>query len=131
MNARPLRRFIAAGLRSPFVWGQCDCCLWVCDWVALMRGVDPGKGFRGSYSDAAGCAALVEREGGLPALAARLAASAGLVATTDPQPGAAALVETRVGPALMLVTGLRSFAWKSRDGVLFARCSAPLAAWSV
>lgn len=33
----------------PFVWGQCDCCLAVCDALVAMGLPDPAAAYRGRY----------------------------------------------------------------------------------
>jgi len=38
-----------AGSDGRFKWGNCDCCLAVCDAVMAMTGVDPAEWFRGRY----------------------------------------------------------------------------------
>lgn len=130
-RSEQLRLFVQAGMRTQFVWGQRDCCLWVCDWIAQVRGVDPAASLRGTYSSKEECDALLAAHGGLGPLADDLAASAGLAVTADPSPGDVAMVETKIGPALMLVTALGVFAWKSREGVLFDVQSTATKVWAV
>ena len=36
-----------------FSYGRFDCCLFVCDAISVMTGVDPAAGFRGTYSSRA------------------------------------------------------------------------------
>ncbi|MEO1602249.1 MAG: hypothetical protein AAFU49_17635 [Pseudomonadota bacterium] len=44
----------------PFVWGESDCCLAVCD-VLVARGYpDPAEGFRGVYGSERGARALTK-----------------------------------------------------------------------
>ena len=38
--------------RLPFVWGESDCALVVCDWVRSVRGIDPGASLRFAYGTA-------------------------------------------------------------------------------
>ena len=44
--------FLVANRATPFVWGQWDCCLFVCDAICTMTGVDPAARFRGAYASA-------------------------------------------------------------------------------
>ncbi|MCC0806502.1 hypothetical protein FPV16_09770 [Methylobacterium sp. W2] len=125
-----LRQHLTVGAASPFVWGRCDCSLWPCDWIAGEVRIDPAAHLRGTYHDALSCARLLKREGGLPALAASLAVTAGLARTADPVPGDVGVIETRIGAFLMLNCSGSGWAWKTRDGVLFGS-AAPLMAWSV
>ena len=55
---------IEAARCRPFVWGEHDCCLFACDCVAAMTGVDPAARFRGGYGDAAGARQALRRYGG-------------------------------------------------------------------
>lgn len=54
----------------PFAWGAQDCVLCAADCVLACTGEDPAAEVRGSYSDAAGAAAVLRARGGLEAIAA-------------------------------------------------------------
>lgn len=51
--AEPLTH-ILRGAQEPFSWGNLDCSLFVADWVKELTGVDPMRGWRGSYNDLRG-----------------------------------------------------------------------------
>lgn len=51
----PLYRMMHEWARTPFVWGQSDCCLVVADWYQALWGVDPAAHLRGTYHDALTC----------------------------------------------------------------------------
>ena len=36
--------------RAAFAWGEHDCCLFACDCIHALTGVDPADGYRGTYS---------------------------------------------------------------------------------
>ena len=128
-RAARLRAFLARGAGLPFIWGERDCSLWPCEWIAAERGIDPARHLRGTYSGVIACNRLLKREGGLPALAGRLAASAGLEETDTPMTGDVGVIVTGIGSFLMLCTG-SGWAWKTTDGVLFAPALA-MKAWTV
>jgi hypothetical protein len=44
-----LDRFIAGSRSATFHYGAFDCCLWACDCVRIMTGVDIACDFRGRY----------------------------------------------------------------------------------
>jgi len=44
---------------TPFAWGSNDCCLFVCDVILAMTGVDLGADFRGKYDTREGAEALI------------------------------------------------------------------------
>lgn len=55
-----LHRIIASAREVPFQWGRFDCALHVCNCIKAMTGdlVDPGAGYRGTYSTEAGADAI-------------------------------------------------------------------------
>lgn len=129
-RAERFREHLRMGAARPFAWGVLDCSLWACDWIAAERGVDPAARLRGAYHDQASCYRLLEREGGLPALAARLASDAGMAVTHSPVPGDVGVITTRLGPVLVLCCDPNRWALKNRHGVLFAK-AAPTTSWAV
>jgi uncharacterized protein YfcZ (UPF0381/DUF406 family) len=48
-----LHAFLMEHRYDAFRYGRCDCCLFVCDAVSVMTGVDPAAAFRGTYSSRA------------------------------------------------------------------------------
>jgi hypothetical protein len=64
-----LDALVHARLREPFAWGVHDCCLFAADAVHAQTGDDPAAKWRGTYSDAQGAARLVQKLGGLAAIA--------------------------------------------------------------
>ena len=49
-----LAAVIDAAGETPFAWGSHDCCLFVCDCVEAMTGLDPAAPFRGEYDTRVG-----------------------------------------------------------------------------
>lgn len=39
----------------PFIWGETDCCLVCCDWIASQTGIDPAADIRMTYSTPGEC----------------------------------------------------------------------------
>lgn len=66
-----LEACLAERWARPFAWGQQDCALCAADCVLACTGVDPAARLRGTYSNAAGAAAVLRTHGGLVAIAAR------------------------------------------------------------
>lgn len=87
--------YLVAASRRPWRWGETDCILFVCDWIAMRRGVDPAAPWRGTYADADECGALLAREGGLTGLVRRAFRAAGLEETPTPRTGDVGLVRAR------------------------------------
>lgn len=64
--ASAIRRHLA---RKPFVWGESDCCMAVCDVLVSLGLPDPGRAFRTHYDDAAMAQDILDRGGALIAIA--------------------------------------------------------------
>ena len=66
--------------RTPFAWGVSDCCLFACDCVRAMTGVDPAAWFRGRYKTQRGAMRALKTfaGGGLEATARRITAELGM-----------------------------------------------------
>ena len=128
-----LRQFLREAYGMPFVYGERDCALWVCDWIRLCRGIDPGAAFRGRYRTRLGCARLLRREGGLLDLASRVFAAAGLVSIDgwQLQPGDVGCVATEDGPALAIDAGHGRWAWKGCAGLLVSARWPELRVWRI
>ena len=97
-----LAEFLAAGAKTPFGWGQEDCCLFACDWIRSQRGVDPAERFRGRYQTELQARRLIHRSGGFLRLVDDAMAQAGILETTDPLPGDVGVVVTEQGEALAI-----------------------------
>lgn len=51
---------IARARHIPFQWGRHDCCLFACDVVHALTGVDPGAEIRGRYESELGARRLLK-----------------------------------------------------------------------
>lgn len=124
--------FAAIGRR--FQWGSFDCCLWACDIVALMRGVDLAAPFRGRYDDerSAYRALRAFAGGGLEATAERIAEAGAFdaIAPEFAQRGDVALVSTPAGDALAIVIGAVALA-PGPVGLRHVPIAAARRAWAV
>lgn len=60
---KALRAFIDTRRKTPFSWGKHDCCLFACDALKAIHGVDLAAGFRGTYSTAVGAGKVMLRMG--------------------------------------------------------------------
>lgn len=73
-----LAAWLDQAVDTPRAWGSHDCTLWPANWVVESGHADPAGDWRGRYRSARGAARLVNAAGGLLALYASGAASAGL-----------------------------------------------------
>lgn len=127
---------IEAARRRPFVWGGHDCCMFACDLLSAMTGVDPGAAFRGTYSDKAGAKAVLKRlyRGGLERT---ISAIAGEVAAPEISPRLARrgdccfLWIENGGPAMGVCVGAQAAVAALSGGVAFLPMRQVLRAWRV
>ena len=125
-----LGAYLAEAARTRFAWGERDCALFAADWAIALGHPDPAADLRGRYHTELGCARLLKREGGLPAVFARCAERVGQLAT-DPVAGDVGLVEVETprGPDLVgaICAGRR---WVMRSPLgLIGISTRPSAAW--
>jgi len=69
-----LDQFIIKNRNTPFQFGGFDCCLFVCDAIQAMTGVDVAADFRGKYKTEIGAAKFMLKIGGVLGIAERVAA---------------------------------------------------------
>lgn len=119
-----------AAMMRPWRWGEADCCAAACSAFVALHGTDPMAPLRGAYADMATARAAIERWGGWPAMAAALAAQAGLrpVDAAEARPGAIGFAPAY--PALMLCVGAGAWAGKSLRGMTIIRTGIEQA-WTV
>lgn len=123
--------FVAAGARTPFVFGRSCCALWVADWIAAERDCDPARELRGTFRCHLGSARLQRRAGGLAALVAEPMAAAGLIETAAPIAGDVGVVMTKAAGAIAgICMGGGLWAVKTKDGVAVAPAQL-VKGWSV
>ena len=121
-----LQACVAERWRTPFEWGQFDCVLLAADAVLACTGEDLAAEYRGTYSDAAGAARLIETHGGLEAIAAaRLGAE---IRPVLAQPGDIGLLSNEGRPCLSVCTGA-GWAAPCADGILIFRNDQAMKAW--
>lgn len=88
-------------------WGVRDCCLWPCEWVLQVTGLDGGAPWRGTYSDEAGCLAILERDGGVLAVMTRGAEEiCGLARVDEARPGDVGVIRVGLSAGLGLIAAI-------------------------
>lgn len=104
----PSRLFglIESRRKTPFQWGDHDCCLFACDAVKAMTGTDPAKPFRG-YSGEDEAKKLIAAYGTLEDLISARCREMGFseIAPAMSQRGDLALFDNKGNPALGLCVG--------------------------
>jgi hypothetical protein len=66
--------FLRTHAHDRFVYGSWDCCLFVCDAIREMTGVDPAQDFRGKYQSRKQAYALIKDSSGAGSVQAITAA---------------------------------------------------------
>lgn len=72
-----LKTYLGSAGRSPFAWAECDCYLFVADWVERVTGVDPAGEYRGAYTTSREARNIIRQHGGPLVFADALLARAG------------------------------------------------------
>ena len=129
---RALSAFLASTARTPFAWGQDDCCLFLANWAIALGYPDPAAHLRGRYATEIGCARVLTREGGISAVVADCARRAGLVVTDAPRLGDVGVVEAPtangVRAAGAICLGQR---WATRGDGIVVGARRVLQAWAL
>lgn len=127
-----LNAFIEQRRTMPFAWGKNDCCLFVCDWISLLTGIDPAKNLRGKYSDALGAKRVLQRGGGVEAMASREFRVQGWqkIPVVLAQRGDPVSLTTEHGAALGICLG-RHAAFPGPEGVSFVLRTECRKAWRI
>lgn len=79
--AARLDGFVQENAARRFQYGEWDCCLFVCEGIRVMTGVDVGAQFRGRYGDARGARGVLREEVGVasvPKITERIAERLGM-----------------------------------------------------
>lgn len=132
LGSDPLARFLRSASERYFVWGQFDCLMWLADWIKASRGVDPGDGWRGSYSSALGAARIIKEQGGMVSHVDARLAPFGIRRTDTPRRGDIAVVRASEGEMGAIVHGGTVSCLTERGVIVRRVADTPiLAAWRV
>lgn len=123
-----LANFIEARRERAFSWGESDCCLFVCDAIEVITGVDPGARWRGLYSSERGARRVLRDNGGVVGLATLILGAP--VPTALAGRGDVVVIDTPNGDALAMSTG-SVIAAQGESGIEFHPITAAKAAWKI
>jgi hypothetical protein len=70
-----LHDFIEQNRACAFTWGEHDCCLFTCNAILQITGVEIAADFRGKYSSALGAVRILAKSGGVEGIAASVCAA--------------------------------------------------------
>jgi hypothetical protein len=120
-----LQSLIQQRLEQPFAWGQHDCCLFVCDGIEAITGIDPAADLRG-YSTEREAVRILHAHGGVRGLAEQRAGQA--VPVLSAQVGDVGLLPLDGRDTLALCGGAHWLA-PGADGLVALPLDAATAAW--
>jgi len=129
-----LADYLKGASGRPFVWGECDCCLFAADWIKQKKGLDVAWPHRGTYSDNMGAARLLctSDNGTLSGFLQPRMMAAGFVLTDDPREGDVAVLRLPIhGETVGIRTRLKRWAFKTERGVFTAACPNVVVAWRI
>lgn len=78
-----LSAFIKSRITMPFQWGVNDCCIFACDCMLALTGVDPAEGIRGTYDNEHDALRVVYDRGGMEKMFTDIGATIGLTPHTN------------------------------------------------
>lgn len=127
-----LATFLREKQSQPFIWGSNDCCLFTCDWLQALYGVDHAADLRGTYDTALGAARVLEARGGVLAIAAAVCEREGWaeIAPAFAQRGDIVLDDSPLGHTLGVCAGGVS-AFPGEAGMLLKPTRACVKAWRI
>lgn len=129
-----LTELIDARRARPFEWGSNDCCLFACDVILELTGIDPAADLRGTYSSELSAVRLLSQLGGVAGIATARCEANGFPEWPDPafaQRGDVVLRDSpEHGPTLGICIG-SSVAFVGEQGLVFIKLSDCLRAWRI
>lgn len=124
---------IDAAQTRPFEWGVHDCCLFACDCILAMTGVDAASWFRGRYSSReTAVSALREYGGTLAVVAEQITEELGCpeVSIAAAHRGDVAYAPTELGDALGIIYD--QYVWvPGVDGMVRLPINHALRVWAI
>ena len=109
--------------RRPWVWGECDCTMWVADWIKAVSGIDPAERYRGRYRTQRGAEHVLKHRGGFVQMVGWRMDDAGFARTAAPGDGDVGIVKApiaraRTMPVVGTVMGIRyRGTWITRSAI--------------
>lgn len=129
-----LALFVEEKRAQKFKWGQNDCCMFVCDWLAILTGLDPASiiGLRDTYHTGVGAMRKLKELGGVESIAATWCAAQNWTECPSQRAsrGDVVLFLTRGGAALGVCLGQLSV-FAGPDGISFVKTSECSKSWHI
>lgn len=121
-----LAEFIESRQERAFLWGESDCCLFVCDVIEAITGEDPGARWRGLYSSEKGARRVLRDNDGVAGIATLVLGPS--VPPALAGRGDVVLIDTPNGEALAICLGDK-IAAQGLDGIAFVPTAFAKVAW--
>jgi hypothetical protein len=126
-----LTDYLRSAAGRSFAYGQFDCGLFLADWIALVRGIDPAADLRGRYRRLDEVPGIGGRRGLLGILTG-LARRQRLAATRRPKPGDVALISIAGAAPVGAIRGERGwFVLAEGGGISCAPAARLVKAWAL
>ena len=127
-----LTEYLRDAAARPFVWGQCDCCLFAADWVQAKTGIDPASAMRGEYHSELGAREIIQSAGSLRELVGHNLNAEGFFEAHVPQEGDIGLLRLPIhGETVGIRTSIGRWAFKTKRGIFSAAVPDLIAACSL
>lgn len=118
------------GMAEPFRRPDCDCAMWVADWIEAATGTDPAAAMRGAYTNAAGALRIQRAWGGYLTMWKVCMSLAGFNETRTPVEGDVGVVRDAAGQIVSAIRVHGGWAAKTKGGIVIEDF-AVLCAWSL
>jgi hypothetical protein len=132
-----LDALVLAKQETAFSYGSMDCCLFACDAIQTMTGVDPAAWFRGKYTTRAGALELMQEYAGstsVQAVTEKITAEHGMESIPVPMAGRGDLLLIKrpkdFSLGIVALDGLSALV-PAENGIVRTTLSDAVAAWRV
>jgi hypothetical protein len=102
--------FLHAWQGLPFVWGKNDCCLFACNSVLAVTGIDPGWKYRDLYTTELGALKALKKHGGGDIKTAFTQVFGPIKPRLNAENGDLVLIDTELGDAVGVVQSCKVWA---------------------
>lgn len=118
-----LLKFWEHSQSTPFVWGQCDCVLWMAQYIEAKTGRHPATDVIGSYDRAFGARRIIMQAGGLLSLVSRYMG--------DFEAGSEVGIFKVGNTKLCGVSGPNGAAFKTEAGLMITKQAVLIKGWNI
>lgn len=126
--------FIELKRNCSFKWGENDCCMFGCDWLTIVTGIDPDSEYqlRGKYNSALSAFRILKKLGGVESIVESWSRAHGWERTSllHAQRGDLVIFQTKNGGAVGVCNGETSI-FAGPNGLSFIKTSQCSVVWHI